>query len=233
MPALRIDVWSDIACPWCYIGKRHLEQALAAFPHRAEVDVVWRSFELDPGAPRVLPAEPPMLDRLAAKYRVAPAQAQAMVARVRDAAARAGLAMQLERVRGGNTFDGHRVLHLARARGAQDAAKERLMRAYFVDGEALGEPEVLVRLAGEAGLDVAEVRAVVGSDRFAADVRQDEALARELGISGVPFYVLAGRIGVSGAQPAEVLRGALDQAWAAADGDAIADGAACGPDGCA
>jgi predicted DsbA family dithiol-disulfide isomerase len=231
---LRIDVWSDIACPWCYVGKRHLEQALETFPHKADVEIVWRAFELDPSAPKVRDASQSYAERIAKKYGKRVPEAQAMIDRMVGVAATNGLDFRFDRAQSGNTFDAHRLLHLAHERGVQDALKERLMRAYFTEGEAVGEPEVLVRLGAEAGLDAAEVREVLASDRYTSEVRQDEAMAGELGIHGVPFFVLDGRLGVSGAQPADVLRGALDKAWADKKPavEQFAEGAVCGPDGC-
>ena len=223
MPTLRVDIWSDIACPWCYVGKRHLEAALAEFPH--PVEVVWRSFELDPDSVR--DPDESLVDRLRKKYGVPLAQAQAMIDRTTGVAAQDGLALRFDRVKPANTFDGHRLIHLARAHGLQDAMKERLLRAHLVDGEQLADRAVLVRLAAEVGLDAA---ATLASDAYADDVRADERLARELGVSGVPFFVMAGRLGVSGAQPVEVLRGALERAWAEQPAE-VADGPACGPDG--
>jgi predicted DsbA family dithiol-disulfide isomerase len=232
---LRIDIWSDIACPWCYVGKRRLEQALERFPHRAEVEVVWRAFELDPSAPRIRDSSQSYAERLASKYRTAPAEAQVMIDRMVDTAAKDGLEFRFDRIRPGNTFDAHRLLHLAHERGVQGALKERMLRAYMTEGQAIGDRDVLVTLAREAGLDEHEARALLDGDRFAAEVRQDEALARELRITGVPFFVLAGRLGVSGAQPADVLLGALDKAWSelrSPELETFAEGAACGPDGC-
>jgi len=150
-------------------------------------------------------------------------------------AARDGLEFRFDRIRPGNTFDAHRLLHLAHERGVQDAVKERLLRAYMTEGQAIGDPAVLLELAREAGLDEREAREVLDGDRYAAEVRTDEALARELGISGVPFFVLDGRLGVSGAQPAATLLAALDKAWAELakpELEAYAEGAVCGPDGC-
>jgi predicted DsbA family dithiol-disulfide isomerase len=235
VPKLRIDIWSDIACPWCYVGKRRLEQALEKFPHKADVQIVWRAFELDPSAPKIRDASLSYTERLAGKYRVPPEEAQVMIDRMVATAARDGLEFRFDRIQSGNTFDAHRLLHLAHERGRQDALKERLMRAYLTEGQAIGDPAVLVTLAREAGLDEQEARDVVDTDRFAAEVRQDEALARELGINGVPFFVLDQRLGVSGAQPAEVLLGALEQAWSELPKPALetfAEGAVCGPDGC-
>ncbi|WP_437601274.1 DsbA family oxidoreductase [Sorangium sp. So ce590] len=239
MKKLRVDVWSDIACPWCYVGKRRLEAALARFPRRDAVEVVWRAFELDPAAKRVQDAEVPYAERLARKYGASVAKAEGMIRQMTEVAAADGLELHFEKVRPGNTFDAHRVLHLAAERGVQDAVKERLLRAYMTEGEAIGEPEVLARLAGEAGLDPAEVREALAGDAFAREVRADEAEARAIGITGVPFFAIGGRYGVSGAQPAEALLGVLQRAWdEAADAPdapnhALAEGAACGPDGCA
>jgi predicted DsbA family dithiol-disulfide isomerase len=235
MATLRVDVWSDIACPWCYVGKRRLEAALARFGHRDEVELVWRAFELDPSAPRAVKADVPYTERLAKKYRTTVAQAQLMIDRMTGVAKAEGLEFRFDLVHPGNMFDAHRLLHLAHDRGVQDQLKERLFRAYMTDGEALGDPGVLTRIAGEAGLDAGEVTAVLTTDTYAAEVRADEAEARELGITGVPFFVLANRIGVSGAQTADVLLQALETAWetvAAAPPPPIVEGAACGPDGC-
>jgi predicted DsbA family dithiol-disulfide isomerase len=227
---LQVDIWSDIACPWCYVGKRRFEAALADYPARAQVHVVWRSFQLDPSAPRVQP-EQCYAERLAAKYGTSPAQAQALIERMVQTAASDGIAMDFERIQPGNTFDAHRLLHWAKARGAQDALEERLFRAYLCEGQAIGDADVLMRLAGEVGLDLDEARGVLDTDIYDAEVRADIARARELGISGVPFFVIGGRYGVSGAQPAELLRAALEQA-AAELAPTAADGDICGPSGC-
>ncbi|MCX5743633.1 MAG: DsbA family oxidoreductase [Proteobacteria bacterium] len=235
MQRLRLDVWSDIACPWCYIGKRHLEAALASFAHAASVDVVWRAFELDPAAPRVHDGTLSYAARIAAKYRVSAAQGQVMIDRVIDAGKRAGLAFRYDHIKSGNTFDAHRLLHWALAHGKQGELKERLLHAYMTEGQAIGEPAVLAALAADVGLPATEATAILAGDRYAREVRDDEALARELGITGVPFFVMAGRIGVSGAQPVEVLAQALAQAWAegaTSVDDVATDGPTCGPDGC-
>ena len=232
MHKLRLDVWSDIACPWCYIGKRHLERALEGFAH--EVEVVWRAFELDPNAPRSRDNSQSYAERLAAKYRVSPQQGQQMIDRVVGAGAAAGLEFRYDRIKSGNTFDAHRLLHWALDHGKQGELKERLLRGYMTEGQAIGERDVLVALAADVGLDAAEARTVLDSDRYTKEVRTDEALARQLDITGVPFFVMAGKLGVSGAQPAETLAAALTKAWelAEAEPEPIALGAVCGPDGC-
>jgi predicted DsbA family dithiol-disulfide isomerase len=229
---LEVQVWSDIACPWCYVGKRRLEAAIARMPSPGDVDVVWRAFELDPAAPAVQPEGSSYAERLARKYGVAVPQAQAMIDRMTSVAAAEGLSFRFDRIQPGNTFDAHRVIHLARERGVQGAVKERLLRGYMTEGERIGDREVLVRLASEAGLSGAEVGDVLAGDRYAAEVRADEDEARQLDIHAVPFFVLGGVYGVSGAQPAELLHEALLQAWQEAPQAEYAEGAACGPEGC-
>lgn len=210
---LKVEVWSDVACPWCYIGKRRLEAALARFTSADDVEVVWRSFELNPTAPAGYEGD--YATRLAGKYRVDVAEAQAMIDRITAAGAGDGLDFHFERARPGNTFDAHRLLHLAGARGVQGALKERLLAATFTEGRGIGDPDVLISLAVDAGLEADEVRAVLEGDDYAEEVRADAAQASRYGITAVPFFVIDGTYGVSGAQPPEVLLNVLDQAWAA------------------
>ncbi len=230
---MHVEIWSDIACPWCYVGKRRFEAALAGFEHADEVEVTWRSFELDPGAP---PAwEVDGATHLAQKYGSSREQALSMMAQMTETAAGEGLDFHFERQRGGSTFDAHRLVHLAAAHGRQDAMKERLLKAYLEEGELMSDPATLRRLAGEAGLPADEVADLLAGDRFAAEVRDDERAASQLGISGVPFFVVDRAIGASGAQPPEVLRGLLEQGWARrapAGIPVLATGDACGPEGC-
>lgn len=208
---MKVEIWSDIVCPWCYIGKRRFEKALAEFAHKDDVQVVWRAFELDPAASKTPVGD---LDkRLAAKYGMSLERARAMQAEVAKQAAGEGLDFRFDIAQTGNTFDAHRLLHLAAEKGIQDAVKERLMRAYFTEGEPISDPETLARLVAEAGIDADEARAVLQSDAYAEDVRADERHAAALGISGVPFFVIDEKYGVSGAQPAALLREALEKAW--------------------
>ena len=209
---MRVDIWSDVVCPWCYVGKRRFETALAGFEHRDDVTVTWHSFELDPGASKQ-PAGGSHVQQLAAKFGRSEAQAQKMLDSMTETAAVEGLDFHFERVQGGNTFDAHRLIHLGAERGIQDAVKERFMRANFTDGRAISDHATLTELAVEAGLDRAEVEQTLASDAYAADVRSDEQNASQLGISGVPFFVIDQKYGISGAQPAEVLQSALTQAW--------------------
>jgi predicted DsbA family dithiol-disulfide isomerase len=229
---VHVEIWSDIACPWCFIGKRRFEAALAAFEHRDEVTVTWRSFELDPDAPAERVGD--RAEYLARKTGWSVEQAQAMQDRLTRLAADEGLAYRFDIARAGRTFDAHRVLHLAAAHGLQDAAKERLMRAYFEEGELMSDHPALIRLGVEAGLPEEELRDMLAGDRFAAEVREDERTAGALGISGVPFFVVDRAIGASGAQPPEVLGQLLEQGWAARRPavPVVATGESCDIDGC-
>ncbi|HEX6616059.1 MAG TPA: DsbA family oxidoreductase [Gemmatimonadales bacterium] len=232
---MKIEIWSDIACPWCAIGKRRFERALEAFEHRDTVDVTWRSFELDPHAPRRREQSQPA--HLAAKYGVPLAQAQAMNARMSGEAAKEGLRFDLDHAQVGNTFDAHRLIHFAADHGRRDEVVDRLFRAYLGEGRAIGERDKLVAIAAEAGLDAGAAATMLASDDYTAAVRDDEARARMFGISGVPFFAIDERVGVSGAQPSEVMLEVLREAWrereaaeptasapAPGDADACADG---------
>jgi predicted DsbA family dithiol-disulfide isomerase len=206
---MQVEIWSDVVCPWCYIGKRRFEQALEQFAGRDDVDVVWRSFELDPEGP----SEPiPLNERLAKRYGIQADEAAARHQRTTEIAAGVGLDLQLDRAMSGNTFDAHRLIHLADAHGLQDVANERVLAAYFNEGRPISDRETLVELGISIGLDADEVRAMLDSDRFASEVREDESIAAHFGINGVPFFVLDRRLGVSGAQSVEVLLGALEEA---------------------
>jgi predicted DsbA family dithiol-disulfide isomerase len=213
-----VDIWSDVVCPWCYLGKRRLEAALARFPHRDAVQVHWHSFELDPQSGPS--SDVPSAERLAAKYGMSVEDARARHAQLEELAAAEGLEYHLDRTRGGNSFDAHRLHQLAIDRGLSDAVMERLMRAYFTEGEAIDDREVLLRLVAEAGLDPEEARAVLESDRYAEDVRADEGTAARIGIRGVPFFVLGRRFGVSGAQAPDIMLQALEKAWEETQGAA-------------
>ncbi|MEU1475129.1 DsbA family oxidoreductase [Streptomyces sp. NPDC005760] len=236
---MRVEIWSDIACPWCYVGKARFERALEAFPHRDGVEVVHRSFELDPG--RDKNHVEPVLAMLSKKYGMSEAQAQAGEENLGAQAAAEGLAYRTRDRDHGNTFDLHRLLHLAKEHGRQDELVQIFYRANFAEERSLfteGD-ERLVELAVEAGLDAEEVRRVLADPTaYADEVRADEREAAELGANGVPFFVLDRKYGVSGAQPAEVFTQALTQAWGDRSplkpidqGEAGAE--ACGPDGCA
>lgn len=233
---MKVEIWSDVVCPWCYIGKRRFESALDRFAHRDDVEVEWRSFELDPSTTSVRASGegPDHADVLSAKYGMSRAQAEEAIASMSQSAAGEGLEFRMDRSLAANTFDAHQVIHLAAVHGLQDQVKERLLRAYFTDGEPVGDRETLVRLAVEAGLDTVDVEQALETQKYAAAVRADEAEARALGISGVPFFVVDRRYGVSGAQPVEHLLAVLDRAWAERSPLTMVEAGsdqACGPDG--
>jgi len=234
---LQVQIWSDIACPWCYVGKRRFEGALKQFAHAGEVDVVWRSFELDPRAPKSRPPQR-YADRIASKYGATPEKGQQMIDRMVQTARVDGIEMDFEHIQPTNTFDAHRVLHLARDRGLQDLMEERLFRAYLTEGRNIGDHDTLRQLATEVGLPEDDVSAVLATDQYTREVRADEDDARALGINGVPFFVIANRYAVEGAQPTELIVSALERAWSElpARPEIIAagvpEGAVCGPEGC-
>jgi predicted DsbA family dithiol-disulfide isomerase len=210
---VHIDIWSDIVCPWCYLGKRRIERALETFDHRAHVTIAHRSFQLDPSRPKGQTANRRQM--LMAKYHLTPEQVQVMDEKMEGMAAAEGLAYHLS-ADGltGNTFDAHRLMHLAKARGLQDTMIERLYRAYFGEQRSIFDAASLSALASEAGLDAAEAREVLASDVFGMDVIADLREARMLGVNGVPFFVIDDRYAVSGAQAVDVFRQALRHAWA-------------------
>ncbi|MBI5007665.1 MAG: DsbA family oxidoreductase [Nitrosomonadales bacterium] len=212
---MRVEIWSDVICPWCYIGKRNFEKALADFPHREQVQIVWRSFELDPGSPRQLPGT--LEEMLAKKYRVSRQEAAAMISRVTEAARGAGLEYRLDQARSGNTFDVHRLLHHAAGQGLGAQATERLMHAYFCESLPVGERTALARLAPEFGIAENEAMKVLESEDHAAAVRADEARAASLGINVVPSFVFGEKHLVTGAKPVEGFAEALQQAMSAKD----------------
>jgi predicted DsbA family dithiol-disulfide isomerase len=232
---VRIDIWSDVVCPWCYIGKRRLESALADFEHAEAVEVRWHSYQLDPGAP-VEPNES-VAEHLGRKYGGGPAAGAQMIDRVEAVAAEEGLIYRLHQAQRANTVDAHRLLHLAfdeHGAEVQGRVKEALLAAYFTDARNVADHGVLREVATGAGLDPARVDQVLASDRYAADVQADIDQANGFGAGGVPFFVIDGKYGVSGAQPAETFRQVLDRAWAEREpslqmvgGDDV-----CGPDGC-
>ena len=226
---MKVEIWSDVVCPWCYVGKRQFEEALGRFGHADQVTVEWRCFELDPGSPARV--DLPMSTVLQRKYGMSAQQAEAANQRMTALAASVGLDYHLDDVQMGNTFDAHRLVHLAATHGLGDAMKERLFRAYFTEGTSPSDHDTLVRLAVEVGLDPDEVRAALEGDSFAQGVRDDEARAGAIGVTGVPFFVIDEAFAVSGAQPADVLLGALERAWSEGHPLTVVEGATDGPDG--
>lgn len=207
---MRVDVWSDIVCPWCYIGKRRFERAVAAFGDDARIEVVHRAYQLNPAAPKTETSS--RRAYLIAKYGWSEAQADVMDARMQQVAAAEGLDYHLAGTSTGNTFDAHRVVHLARDRGREDAALERLYRAYFTEQRSIFDHDSLVALAAEAGVDADETRRMLERDTYANAVTSDIQDAATLRVSGVPFFVIDNRFGISGAQSSDVFTEALRRA---------------------
>ncbi|HET7799901.1 MAG TPA: DsbA family oxidoreductase [Humibacillus xanthopallidus] len=234
---MKVEIWSDIACPWCYIGKRRFEAALAAFPHRDDVEVRWRSYQLDPTLPDHHDGSE--LDYLVDRKGMSRAQVSQMFDQVTAIAAEEGLHYDFGSVVVANSFAGHELLHLAKARGVGHAVKEALLSAHFEHGEDIGDRDVLVRIGTEAGLDAEEIVRDLTSHTWRDAVVADITTANSLGIRGVPFFVLDDKYGVSGAQPTDLFAQALEQAWREShplvmvQPTGAADDVACGPDGCA
>ena len=212
--AIKIDVWSDIACPWCYIGKRNLEAGLAAASTDDDapvVEVVFHSYELAPDTP--VDFDGGETDYLSHHKGIPAEEARQMLDRVTGVAAEAGLEYRFDKLKHTNTVKAHQLLHFAKAEGKQPELAERLMSAYFTEGRHLGRDDELVALAADAGLDSAAAREALESERFLDDVRADQAQAQAYGITGVPFFVIDGKYGVSGAQPADAFAQIARQVW--------------------
>ena len=208
---MKVEIWSDVVCPWCYLGKRRFETALAGFAHRDQVDVVYRSFELDPAADRS--ATTPTVDVLADKYGMTPEQAAQAQRQMVTRAHEDGLTFVMSDLHSGNTRDAHRLLHFAAEHGRQAELAERLHAAYFTESRSVFDNDSLAELAAEAGLDRTAAARVLAGDDYDDAVAADEALARSFGVTGVPFFVFDRTYGVSGAQPTEMLSDVLDQIW--------------------
>jgi predicted DsbA family dithiol-disulfide isomerase len=208
---MRVEIWSDIACPWCYIGRRRFEKALNQFEHRDQVEVIWRSYQLDPNAPRDYAGN--VNDLLAQRYGMSREKAESLNVHVSALAAQEGLEYHLDRAHPVNSLDAHRLIHLAADHGLQGQMKERLQKAYFTEGLVVSDLDALVKLAVEVGLDADETRQVLQGNLYADAVRADIRRAQMIGVNGVPFFVLDEKYAVSGAQPVEVFLTALEGAW--------------------
>ena len=235
-PGMKIDIWSDIACPWCYIGKRRLETALADHPRRDEVDVTWHSYQLDPTLPEHYDGTE--IEYLATRKGMPQEQVRQMFGHVTEQAAGEGLAYDFDTLVLAKSARAHELLHLANERGLADSVKKALLSGHFEHGMYIGDLDQLVRVGVDAGLDEGEVRAALDDGRYKAAVASDIDMARQIGVTGVPFVVVDMKYAVSGAQPPEVFREVLDKALAEqAPALQVVDGAqdadACGPDGCA
>jgi len=205
---MKIEIWSDIACPFCYIGKRHLEKALEQLPE-LDVDITWKSFELDPNAP--VESDLDIYDTLAKKYGRNREWAKQMNANMVEMASKAGLEYDMDSVKPSNSFNAHQLLHLAKEEGKQGDMKEALLSAYFVEGKHIGDPDQLAEIASGIGLDQTKVEEVLNNNTYSKDVMADVEQAHRIGVQGVPFFYINKKYGLSGAQPVETFVNALQQ----------------------
>jgi predicted DsbA family dithiol-disulfide isomerase len=216
---MKIEIWSDIMCPFCYIGKRRLEAALAQFPEKEQIEIEWRSFQLDPDMQRQPGKD--LYQYLAERKGMSREQSVQMHEQVTQMAKDAGLDYHFDKAVIANSFDAHRLIQFAKTKGLGDAAEERIFHAYFTEGLDVGDLAVLTTLAEEIGLETADVTAVLNSNAFADAVDADVRESQRIGVRGVPFFVLDRKYGISGAQPAEAFKQAIEQAfgeWKAGDG---------------
>lgn len=232
---MRVDVWSDVVCPWCFVGLANLDVALGDFAHADEVEVVLHSFQLDPQARTTTPEE--NVAGIARKYGASVGAIRARQAHIISLGTERGIDFRFDRQWGGNTFDAHRLLHLALDRGVQRDLKARLGRATFTDGDPIGDHDTLRKAAADVGLDPQEVDDVLAGDAYAREVRADIAAAHRMDVTGVPFFLVDGRLALSGAQPPELLGKVLQRAWDESHPviervEGLAAGTDCGPDGC-
>jgi protein disulfide-isomerase len=232
---MKIEIWSDIACPFCYIGKAHLAEAMKNLPDSDQIEIEWKSFQLDPTLPKS--TDKTLFASLAESKGITMEQATNMTVQVKGMAQKAGLVMDFDRVVPVNTFDAHRLLQFAKTQGKGDAVKLALLKAYFTEGADVADAETLIGLGLKAGLPEKDLRETVNGDAFAKEVQSDIAEARQFNISGVPFFVVDRKYGISGAQPAAQMEATLEKAlteWKVANPKValeMTEGAACKPDG--
>ncbi|MBC6110173.1 DsbA family protein [Pedobacter fastidiosus] len=208
---MKVEIWSDVMCPFCYIGKRHFEQAIDRLPFKNEIEVDWKSYQLNPEYHNT--NNETVYEYLSRSKGMPIEQAKQMTKQVVDMASNAGLTIDFDKNIPANTFNAHRLIHLAAKHNLQDLAEEKLFEAHFVQSRNIGETSVLVDVAGEIGLDKAEAEEVLNSDQFAEAVRYDVYESQSLGIRGVPYFVMDRKYGVSGAQPVQAFTDALTQSF--------------------
>ena len=233
---LKVQIWSDIMCPFCYIGKRRIEEALQNFEHKEAVEIEWKSYQLD--ASFVASPEDNMADHLAAKYRKDTDWAQNMLDNMTQNAKTAGLDFHFEKAILANSFNAHRLLHLAKKHDLANDLEELLFKAYLTEGKNINDLETLSKLGIEVGLDAEAVAQVLNSDTYGAEVKKDQEEANAIGVQGVPFFVLDNKYAISGAQPASAFLETLEKVWEEGKFETkptllnTTDGDSCGIDGC-
>lgn len=236
---MKIEIWSDVACPFCYIGKRHLEEAKNSLPFKEEINIIWKSYQLDPMYHNT--KKETIYEHLVQSKGMSVDQVKQMTDQVVDMASNAGLQFNFDSTIPANTFDAHRLIHLAAHHNLQDQAKEALLKAYFIDGKDVADKSVLQKIAEEIGLDQTEIVETLDSDKFSDDVKHDIKESKDIGVQGVPFFVLDGKYAISGAQPVTAFKDAISQAyneWKSAQPVSkltslnVTDKAICDDDGC-
>lgn len=229
---MNVEIWSDVMCPFCYIGKRKFEKALEQFPHKNDITIIWKSFQLDP----TTVTDPGLntIETLAKKKGWSKEQANETVTHVTNIAKQVGLDFHFEKAVVANSFDAHRLSHLAKKHGKQNELEEKLFAAYFTEGKNTADYDTLLQIGTEIGLDVKEIEDVLKSDRYANEVQLDTKQAQQIGVSGVPFFVLDNKYAISGAQEPDTFLQALKKAYEETinDIEIINNGDVCGPDGC-
>ncbi|GGK76381.1 DsbA family protein [Rufibacter glacialis] len=227
---MKVEIWSDVVCPFCYIGKRRFEKALEAFPGKEKVEVIWRSFQLDPDL-KPVPGQS-VHEYLGKRKGTTAAEGKQMNDHMTQIAKEVGLHYDFDKAIINNTFDAHRLLHLAKEHQKQDQMKERLFAAYYTQGKDLGDLDTLVQLGQEVGLDGEEIRQALQADTYAQDVQHDIYQAQQVGVRGVPFFVFNDKYAVSGAQPTELFQEVLEKVWDEEKPQLMnTEGASCAPDG--
>lgn len=233
---LKIQIWSDIMCPFCYIGKRRLENAIQKFGHQEAIEIEWKSFQLDPNF--VADKEDNLVDHLAEKYRKDREWAEESLANMTQNAANSGLEFHFEKAIMANSFKAHRLLHLAKKHELSNELKELLFKAYLTDGEDINNSETLKKLGLQVGLDANAIDEVLNSNAYSEEVQQDMAMAQKIGIQGVPFFVLDNKYAISGAQHEETFVKTLEKVWEEGGFESkitildTPDAESCGIDGC-
>jgi predicted DsbA family dithiol-disulfide isomerase len=208
---MKVEIWSDIVCPFCYIGKRKFEKALEGFAAKDKLEIVWRSFQLDPDM-EYIPGQS-VHDYLGKRKGMSPVEGKRMNDAMTAIAKQVGLHYDFDKAIINNTLLAHRLLHLAKRRGLQNQVKERLFKAYYTEGKNMGDVETLVELGEEEGLNATEIRTVLQTDAYVLEVKQDQLRAEQIGVRGVPFFVFNNKYAVSGAQSAELFREVLEKLW--------------------
>lgn len=226
---MKVEIWSDVMCPFCYIGKRNFEKALNEFSDKNEIEIEWKSFQLDPTIPKLFDRKLNVYEYLAERKGMSLEQSKKMHEHVTETAKKVGLNYDFDKAVIANSFDAHKFIQLAKTKGLGDEAEEGLFKAYFIEGKDIANPEILILLGKELGLDEDEIASALSSEEFTTRVNQDINEAAQIGVTGVPFFVFERKYAVSGAQPIETFLNALKQSYSASknEGETCTPGGGC------